>query len=195
MKNHLKKQLNAIKHSLDLLNHEDANNLLSSCIEVINNKNKIVATALGKNVPICEKFIGTLSSIGINSCFMHTNSAIHGDLGVIRDGDLVIILSKSGNTDESIYLYEHLKNRMVDVWLLTCNHESKLLNLIKNKIILDIGDEGDPWNLIPNNSSLAFLFFLQAVSMALIDKLNIKIDEFKKNHPGGNIGKILEKYE
>jgi len=195
MKNYLKKQLDSIERSFNLLDNENANRFLNECIKTIDENKKIVATALGKNVPICEKFIGTLNSVSINAYFMHTSSAIHGDLGIVRNGDLIIILSKSGNTEESIYLYEHLKNRKINVWLITCNQKSYLSNIIPNKIIMDIGEEGDPWNIIPNNSSLSFLFFLQAISMALIDKLDIKIGEFKKNHPGGNIGKILNKYE
>lgn len=193
MKNHLSKQISSIIKAERFLDYSSANKLVEDCLRTIKSGGKIIATALGKNVPICEKFIGTLNSIGISSSFLHTNTAVHGDLGIIKNNDLILILSKSGNTEESVYLLEHLMKRKANIWLLTCNKNSQLYKKISHNIVLEIGDEGDPWNIIPNNSSLAFLFFLQALSMHLIDKLKISIQEFRQNHPGGAIGKILNK--
>ena len=68
---------------------------------------KIIVSGLGKNVPIGEKFVGTLLSLGLNANFLHTDSALHGDLGMVRPGDLVILLSKSGATEESVVLARH----------------------------------------------------------------------------------------
>ena len=75
-----------------------------AAIATLERGNKLVFSGLGKNVPICEKVVGTLNSVGLASAFLHTNSAVHGDLGVVRDGDLVIILTKSGETSESVHL-------------------------------------------------------------------------------------------
>lgn len=72
---------------------------------------RIIVSGLGKNVPICEKFVGSMVSMGLDAGFLHTNSAVHGDMGIVRAGDLVIILSKSGETEESVYLTRLLQRR------------------------------------------------------------------------------------
>ena len=189
---HLKKQLIALEKIEENIDYDTLEKLIEDMLEIINNGGKIIATALGKNVPICEKFIGTLNSLGINGHFLHTNSAIHGDLGVVKDNDLVIMLTKSGETAESIYLYEQLIKRKIKLWLLTYNGNSTLGKKIANKLVLFLEHEGDKWNLVPNNSSIGYLLVLQAVAMEITDRLDIKLEVFKQNHPGGYIGKVLE---
>ena len=189
---HLKKQLIALEKIEENIDYDTLEKLIEDMLEIINNGGKIIATALGKNVPICEKFIGTLNSLGINGHFLHTNSAIHGDLGVVKDNDLVIMLTKSGETAESIYLYEQLIKRKIKLWLLTYNGNSTLGKRIANKLVLFLEHEGDKWNLVPNNSSIGYLLVLQAVAMEITDRLDIKLEVFKQNHPGGYIGKVLE---
>lgn len=189
---HLKKQLIALEKIEENIDYDTLDTLIEDMLATINTGGKIIATALGKNVPICEKFIGTLNSLGINGHFLHTNSAIHGDLGVVKDNDLVIMLTKSGETSESIYLYEQLIKRKIKLWLLTYNGNSTLGKKIANKLVLFLEHEGDKWNLVPNNSSIGYLLVLQAVAMEITDRLDIKLEVFKQNHPGGYIGKVLE---
>jgi len=189
---HLKKQLIALEKIEENIDYDTLEKLIEDILVTINTGGKIIATALGKNVPICEKFIGTLNSLGINGHFLHTNSAIHGDLGVVKDNDLVIMLTKSGETSESIYLYEQLIKRKIKLWLLTYNGNSTLGKRITNKLVLFLEHEGDKWNLVPNNSSIGYLLVLQAVAMEITDRLDIKLEVFKQNHPGGYIGKVLE---
>lgn len=191
MKNHISNQLTIITNGLENL-EGDTDILVNECIAVIRSGGKIIASGLGKNVPICEKFIGTLNSVGIASNFLHTNSAIHGDLGIVKNPDLAIILSKSGNTEETIYLAKLLRDRKITTWLLTCSPSTKIDHIIDHKICIPIDHEGDPWNLIPNNSTLVFLIFLQALAMKLIERLEIPLSVFKTNHPGGNIGEKLK---
>lgn len=92
-------------------------------------------------------------SLGINCAFLHTNSAVYGDPGIVKEGDLLVILSKSDNTHESIYLYEHLVKKRADVWLMTYNEQGTLSKMCEKKIVLHLEHEGDRWNLVPNNSS------------------------------------------
>ena len=194
MKKHFKQQLETIAEAYKSLDDAASGKLLLNCLQTIRGGHKIVATALGKNVPICEKFVGTLNSLDIDAHFMHTNSAVHGDLGTVKDGDLVIVLSKSGETDETLYLCQLLKKRNVTKWLLTCSNDSTAGKIVENEIILKITKEGDPWNLVPNNSTLVFLVFLQALCMEIIDRLGIKLNIFKDNHPAGAIGEFLRKH-
>jgi len=193
IKKHFDRQIKALQQAYQKGFGKLEEKLLSDCINTIKNKKQIIVTALGKNVPICEKFVGTLNSVGIDAHFMHTNSAIHGDLGLIDDGDLVILLSKSGNTEETLLLANIIKDFKAKKWLLTCNNQAKAIKLVDNTLVFHLKHEGDPWNLIPNNSTILFLVFLQALAMTLIDELKIPISVFKRNHPGGDIGKKLLK--
>ena len=100
---------------------------MSDCEQTLRNGNKIIATGLGKNVPICDKFVGTMLSLGLNAGFLHSNTAVHGDMGMVHSGDLVIVLTKSGATAESVYLVDLLKQRKgVKLWLLSFNEHSVL---------------------------------------------------------------------
>jgi arabinose-5-phosphate isomerase len=177
---------------IDSIDYLKFDSLILDCVNAIKDNKSIIATGLGKNESICEKFIGTLTSIGISSYFLNTNSAVHGDLGSIKNGDVVLMLTKSGETIESVYLYHFLKKRNIKIWLLSFNESSTLSSLINDKIIMNLDSEGDRWNLIPNNSSISFLLVLQGLAMRLLDDLDISIDIFRGNHPGGHIGKILD---
>lgn len=193
IKKHLYNQLTNLSYLIKKIDFKQAEKLLDDCINAVKKNNQLIASALGKNVPICEKFIGTLNSVGIDSHFVHTNSAIHGDLGLIKKDDLVLLLSKSGNTEETVKLAKILNALKIKTWLITCNYDAETKQHVANTLFLPIKNEGDPWNLIPNNSTITFLFFLQGIAMALIEEFNIQIKVFKRNHPGGDIGKKLEK--
>ena len=132
-------------------------------------------------------------SLGLNAGFLHTNSAVHGDLGMIHSGDLVIVLTKSGSTQESVYLVDLLKKREnVHIWLMSCNENGVINNMVKHQLIITLEHEGDMWNIMPNNSTTLFLIILQKLAMELAKKLNITLDEFRINHPGGAIGEKLK---
>ena len=184
-------QLQTISNALHSMNDAAFSKLLDQSCDTIQANNKIIVSGLGKNVPICEKFVGSMVSLGMNACFMHTNSAVHGDLGVVKDGDLVILLTKSGKTVESVYLTELLMQRQVKLWLLTFSHNSILTEKIDNRIILDLEHEGDQWNIMPNNSTTINLMVLQGLAMKLAERQHIDINVLKSNHPGGYIGKLL----
>ena len=107
--------------------------LTEDCVRVLNSGHKIVVSGLGKNVPVCDKFVGTMVSLGQNASFMNTNSAVHGDIGMVMPGDIVIILSKSGETAESVYLTSLLKQRQATLWLLSFREESTLTREIEKR--------------------------------------------------------------
>ena len=130
-------------------------------------------------------------SIGLDARFLHTNSAIHGDMGVVKTGDMVILLSKSGETEESILLARLLKKRNTNMWLLTFSKKCTLTREIANSVIVDLKHEGDLWNIMPNNSTTLNLIILQGLAMQIARKLQVDIESFRQNHPGGYIGKVL----
>ena len=184
--------LRILTDSIKSLDESQFEKLLKKCNEVIDNGNKIIVSGLGKNVAICDKFVGSMVSLGMPAYFLHTNSAVHGDMGLIKPGDLVIILTKSGETTESIYLTELIqKIAGVNLWLLTFKKESTLTKIIDDCYVIDLEHEGDMWNLLPINSSTMNLVVLQVLAIELAKLRKIDIKEFKKNHPGGHIGQTL----
>ena len=184
--------LRTISESIQKLDEGVFKQLVNDSISVLNSGNKLVVSGLGKNVSICDKFVGSMISLGLSACFLHTNSAIHGDMGIVKDGDLVIILTKSGETSESIYLTRLLQERKVNIWLLTFEVESTLATLITNKLVIRMEHEGDLWNIMPNNSTTLNLIILQALAMQVAEKMNLQLEDFKRNHPGGHIGEVLK---
>lgn len=192
MISYFEKQLSEFKHSIHSLDEAMFGRLLDESVEVLNAGHKLVVSGLGKNVPICEKFVGSMVSMGLEACFLHTNSAVHGDMGVVKEGDLVILLTKSGETVESVYLAHLLQERKANIWLLTFASESTLVREIENHIILDLRHEGDLWNIMPNNSTTVNLIVLQGLAMMIAGRMGIKIEQFRRNHPGGHIGAVLK---
>lgn len=189
---YFEKQLAEIDHSLHSLDSEVFGKMVDMAVATLNVGHKVVVSGLGKNVPICEKFVGSMVSMGLEACFLHTNSAVHGDMGLVKDGDMVIILTKSGETSESIYLTGLLKKRQVKLWLLTFERDSTLTREIPDHLVLELLHEGDMWNIMPNNSTTMNLIVLQGLAMMIAKEMKLDIRQFKRNHPGGHIGEILE---
>lgn len=195
MINYFEKQLAEITNSIHSIDENVFERMVNDAILTLKKGNKIVVSGLGKNVPICEKFVGSMVSMGLNSYFLHANSAIHGDMGIVKSDDMVILLTKSGETEEAIYLTKLLKKRNANLWMITFNRNGSLLEEIPNSLILDLAHEGDLWNIMPNNSSTLNLIVLQGLAMMVSKRLNIGLEQFKENHPGGSIGKILGEYK
>jgi len=187
-----------IDDALKSISDESMAALIDDCERTLRNGHKVIASGLGKNVPICEKFEGTMLSLGLDAQFLHTNSAVHGDMGMVKDGDLVIILTKSGSTQESVYLANLLKERSkqgsgISIWLLTFSENGALSSIIENKLVVHLEHEGDLWNIVPNNSTTLNLIVLQTVAIELSKRFDLKLEkDFKPNHPGGAIGASLK---
>jgi len=185
---YFEKQLEVLGDSVRSLDEAEFRRWVDEAVKTLESGHKIVVSGLGKNVPICDKFVGSMVSMGLDACFLHTNSAVHGDMGVVKDGDMVIVLTKSGETAESVYLVEKLKERRICLWLLSFAEKSTLAGEIPNRILLSLRDEGDQWNIMPNNSTTMNLIILQGLAMMIAKKLELPLEQFKRNHPGGAIG-------
>ena len=191
MEKHILNIMSTINNAMNTLNYPKLKNLLSDVINTQEKGTKVVVSGLGKNVPICEKFVGTMNSLGLRSAFMHTNSAAHGDLGIAQDGDLLILLTKSGRTAETVYLYELLAKRNVKVWLLTFGGDCPLVGIVPNVLTMQLDHEGDAWDILPNNSTTLYLIILQAIAICAAEQLGVTLEQFAHNHPGGHIGERL----
>ncbi len=189
---YFERQMQELNHSIHSLDEKLFQRMVEEGVTTIKEGHKIIVSGLGKNVPICDKFVGSMVSLGLPAYFLHTNSAIHGDIGLVKDKDMVIILTKSGETAESIYLVEKLQERNVVLWLLTFNSDSTLTKIIPNSLVLKLDHEGDLWNIMPNNSTTMNLIVLQGLAMMIAKKMDLSISDFRKNHPGGAIGVRLK---
>ncbi len=183
--------IKTIEDSIESIDSKEYDRLIDESVAVLKNGGKIIASGLGKNVPICEKFVGTLNSLGIDARFLHTNTAVHGDLGMVGKQDIVYLLSKGGNTYETVALAEHLKNRGTDTWLMTFSEKSKSSEVVDKRLIMHLINEGDEWDIVPNNSTTVYLMVLQGIAIEIAKQLGVTLDEFKVNHPGGGIGAKL----
>ena len=192
MTTYFERQLKEIEHSIHSIDIDVFEKMVNMAVETIKSGHKIIVSGLGKNVPICDKFVGSMISLGLDAYFLHTNSAVHGDMGIVKDGDMVIILTKSGETAESIYLTHLLKERNVKMWLLTFVKESTLTKEIPDHLVIDLMHEGDMWNIMPNNSTTMNLIVLQGLAMMIANRLGLELGDFKRNHPRGHIGEVLK---
>ncbi|MBR7005352.1 MAG: SIS domain-containing protein [Candidatus Methanomethylophilaceae archaeon] len=193
MNDYFKGIMDTVNKSIEDLDEDKFYKLVDDTVRILRDGGKVVITGLGKNAPICEKFVGTMLSFGLESTFLHTNTAVHGDLGTVRDDDLVIILSKSGETAESIYLLEHLKKRKSLIWSITFNENSRLAKGAPNTLALKMSHEGDEWDKVPNNSTTIYLIVLQALAMNVSKRMGVTYEDFIRNHPGGAIGDAARK--
>lgn len=186
-----KEVLETITDSVESIPEDTYKQLVDECVETLKNGGKIIASGLGKNVPICEKFVGTLNSLGIDARFLHTNTAVHGDLGMVGKKDLVILLTKGGNTSETVDLGVHLNERGTNTWLMSFYGDGKASKVVEKKLIMHLINEGDEWDIVPNNSTTVYLIVLQGIAIEIGKRLGVTLDDFRVNHPGGGIGARL----
>ena len=192
---YFQEDIEQLTQSLSSIDVKEMDELVGACEKTLRSGHKIIPSCLGKNVPICDKFVGTMLSMGLDANFLHTNTAVHGDMGMVKPGDLVIILTKSGATSESVYLVDLLKKREgVQLWLLSFNEHSILADTMENKLIIQLEHEGDLWNIVPNHSTTLNLIVLQKIAIELSKRMNLELQrDFRPNHPGGAIGERLRK--
>jgi arabinose-5-phosphate isomerase len=152
---------------------------------------KIAVTGLGKSGIICQKIAATLSSTGTPAIFLHASDALHGDCGILAPDDLVIAVSKSGETAEIIGVLDVVKRLSLPVVALCGNPDSTLARYAD--ICLDVGvtEEAGPFGLAPTSSTTAALAMGDALAMALMERRKFGRDDFASVHPAGSLGKKL----
>jgi arabinose-5-phosphate isomerase len=158
---------------------------------IANSKGKIVVTGVGKSGIIAQKIAQTLTSTGTVSIFVHPSDAIHGGLGVITSGDVVIALSNSGETDELLAMMPPLKAREVKVISIVGNISSSLARQSDVVLEASVDREACPLNLAPTTSTTVALAIGDAIAMTLMESRGVTETDFAVNHPAGRLGKRL----
>ena len=162
-----------------------------ACEAIILNKGKVITLGIGKSSFIAMKMAATLSSTGTAALFLHPVDALHGDVGVIKKNDAVIIYSNSGETEEIIKLLPLLKLLKCCIISITGNLSSSLARYSNISIDASVTREACPHNLAPTSSIICALAVSDALSLAISSQNNFSIKDFAKTHPGGAIGKRL----
>lgn len=168
------------------------NDAFAEAVETIfSASGRVVVTGIGKSANIAVKIVSTLNSTGTPALFLHAADAIHGDLGMVRPGDVVICISKSGNTPEIKVLVPLIKNFGNRLIAIVGNTDSFLAH--EADIVLDttVEHEACPNNLAPTSSTTAQLVMGDALAVALIECRNFTARDFARFHPGGALGKQL----
>jgi arabinose-5-phosphate isomerase len=163
-----------------------------SCIEIIGEcVGRVVISGIGKSAIIAQKIVATLNSTGTPSIFLHAADAIHGDLGMIQQTDVVIIISKSGESPEIKVLVPLIKNFGNKVIGMVGNMESFLAKNADCVLNTTVQQEACPNNLAPTTSTTAQLAMGDAVAVCLMERRGFAVEDFAKFHPGGALGKKL----
>ncbi len=183
----IQNELNSLQVLPNYINHD-----FIQTIEIILKSNgRVVLTGIGKSAIIAQKISATLNSTGQPALFMHAADAIHGDLGMIQKEDVVIAISKSGNTPEIKSLAPLLKQFGNPLIAIVGNLNSELAKIADLVIDTTVDKEACPNNLAPTTSTTAQLIMGDAIAVALLQLRNFSGQDFSKYHPGGALGKKL----
>jgi arabinose-5-phosphate isomerase len=166
----------------------EAIQLVRNCVE---NRGKIVVCGVGKSGNIGEKIAATLTSTGCPAVVLNSLNALHGDLGMVTDGDVILALSASGETDELLNILPALRRFDIRVIAMTGNRTSTLAQA--SEVVLDVGVEQEacPLNLAPTSSTTVMLVLGDALAMVLLEARGFTKEDFARYHPGGRLGRTL----
>ncbi|CAM3072385.1 KpsF/GutQ family sugar-phosphate isomerase [Rariglobus hedericola] len=152
---------------------------------------KLIFTGIGKSAHIANKLVGTFNSTGLSTCFLDATQALHGDLGLCSEGDLVFLLSNSGQSEEILRLIPGFRRLGVRTVAFTSNPASDLAKNSELQLIYSVPREACPLRLAPTASTTAALALGDALAMVLLDERGLTRDDFAKFHPAGNLGRVL----
>ncbi len=186
-KSTLKMEADSVSNLQNYINTDFA-----ACVKLIyESKGRVMVTGIGKSAIIAQKIVATFNSTGTPAVFMHAADAIHGDLGALQQDDIVICISKSGNTPEIKVLVPLLKTGGNSLIALVGNTESYLARQSDYILNSTVEKEACPNNLAPTSSTTAQLAMGDALAVCLLDYRGFSSKDFAKFHPGGSLGKKL----
>jgi arabinose-5-phosphate isomerase len=176
--------------AMSLLEH-DFTGIAAVIDRIIQSNAKLIVTGVGKSGIIGKKIAATLSSTGTPSVFLHASEACHGDVGVIRAPDMVLAVSKSGETDDILRLIPFLKHNSIYLIAMTANRHSTLARCADYHIDAHVSEEACPLKLAPTSSTTAALVLGDALAMSLMHARRFNAEDFAVCHPAGHLGRLL----
>jgi arabinose-5-phosphate isomerase len=191
IRNHLSNTISEEAKALDFLSSQMDDTWVSAVELIFQCRGRLVITGIGKSALIAQKIVATLNSTGTNAIFMHAADAIHGDLGMIHVDDIVMCISKSGETPEIKVLVPLIKGFGNTLIALTSGKNSSLARMSNIGLILPMESEADPNNLAPTTSTILQMAAGDAIAISLLALRGFTRESFARLHPGGNLGKQL----
>jgi len=188
LKELLDKQRNYTTHYFDHLDLQETKKIVDL---ILNCKGMIFLSGVGKSGLVANKIAFTMVSTGTRAMFMSPTDAVHGDLGMVTQDDIFIMLSKSGETDELVNLVPAIRNKGATLVGLVCNRQSRLAAGCHHVMVLPFEAELCPYDLSPTMSTIFQLLFGDLVAVALMRYKDFSISQFALNHPSGRIGKRI----
>lgn len=179
--------LKAVKSQLD----DAFDRTVDLIVEILRRRGKIVVVGVGKSGNIGRKIAATLTSTGSTSVVLDSVDALHGDVGILNDGDVVLVLSYSGESDELVALLPAVKRFAVTIVAMTGNAKSSVARHSEHVLNVKVPREACPFNLAPTASTTAMLAMGDALAMAVLEARGFKKNDFALRHPSGAIGRSL----
>ncbi len=177
-----------IAHFFEKLNLDAVRSVVEMLLDC---KGTLFLSGVGKSGIIAKKIAMTMNSCAIKSGFLSPLNALHGDIGIITEDDVVLLLSKSGETDELLNLCPALRNKGASIIAVVSNPASRLAKAADHVVVLPVAKELCPFDIAPTTSTTVQLIFGDLLAMALMRSKKVSIDNFVENHPAGQIGKRL----
>jgi len=159
--------------------------------ELLGCRGRVVCTGMGKSGHIATKIAATLSSTGTAAFFLHPGEASHGDLGMVKDDDIVLMLSNSGETEEILTIVPALKRQGNRIIAMTGRPDSRLAKVANVHLDVSVPEEACPLGLAPTSSTTAALVMGDALAVALLEARGFTADDFARSHPAGSLGRRL----
>lgn len=184
----LEKERTNLNHFLDNVNVDELqklHDLMTACSGLI------ILTGVGKSGLVAEKISMTLSSTGTRSLFISSTNALHGDIGIVSNQDIFIMLSKSGESDELLNLVPFLRNKNVKIVAIVSNIKSRLAKAVDHVLELPNEPELCPFDLAPTTSTVMQMIVGDVLAVALMQSKQFSQDQFAANHPSGRIGRRI----
>lgn len=177
--------LNSFFESIDVAKTEELLNLLAAC------KGSLIFTGVGKSGLVAKKIAVTMTSCGTRAMFLSPVDALHGDLGIVTNQDILIIFSKSGESDELLELIPAMRNKHVQIVSIVCNERSRIAKASDFVLTIPMQKELCPYNMAPTTSTVTQMVVGDVLTIGLMQTKKFTLDDYAINHPAGRIGKRI----
>ena len=182
--------LNHIELNIKNVNNLKNLNMPNNVLEYFKKFDRVIFCTMGKSAFACRKVVYTARSYGLLWHDLDVCHAFHGDAGIVKDGDLLVFVSKSGETKETIEVAKYFSKW--ETVSITSDEKSTLSQVCKNNIFIPLEEEGSPFGYSPMISTVLYMIVLHNILCEAIKSKNVKISDYARNHPGGKIGRDLK---
>ncbi len=188
LKELLAEEKKSLDHFFDLIDLDEAEKLVSLLLEC---KGVVVFTGVGKSGFVAKKIAVTMASTGSKALYLSPTNALHGDIGMVHKGDIFVVLSKSGESDELLGLIPAIRNKGVKLIAIVSNAESRLAKAADLVMLLPLRKELCPFDLVPTTSTTIQMIFGDLLAISIMSRKEFSLDQYALNHPAGRIGKRI----